>query len=171
MIVSQTLERLNQIRIELDLSYPDVAEKGNLPVATVKRVLSKQTENPTFETIAAIARALNCPLDDIILGTVSPTNQTGSSVEGSESNLTRELLDAIHETADQGKRLDDFRAACEQRIHDRDRLLATRDKWIRHLSIFAVAETAAVILVWIIDFLMPNVGWIRQLVQSLSSSV
>lgn len=164
MINKQTVELIERLMDEKNVSKEQLANVSGVPLATIKRILSRQTENPYFDTMVSLVTALGGSLDEIMYGEESTAVKT-------KSRLTRELLDAIHETADQSKRLDEFRAACEQRIHDRDRLLATRDKWIRHLSIFAVAETAVVILVWILDFLMPNVGWIRQLVQSLSSLV
>ena len=44
----------------------ELAAKSNIPLRTINNILSGLTENPTFETLKALAKALDCTLDDFI---------------------------------------------------------------------------------------------------------
>lgn len=54
---------------ESGLTKTQIAEKGNLPYDTVKRVISGATNNPYIETLDRFAIALGCTLSDILVGT------------------------------------------------------------------------------------------------------
>lgn len=51
------------------MTKTQIAEKGNLPYETVKRVVSGVTNNPYIETLDRFAIALGCSLSDILVGT------------------------------------------------------------------------------------------------------
>ena len=51
------------------LTKQQIAERGNLPYETVKRVVSGGTNNPYIETLDRFAIALGCSLSDILVGT------------------------------------------------------------------------------------------------------
>ena len=53
-----TIEEMNAIRDELGLSYSQIAEAGNLPPATVQKVLSGETARPRRLTKAALNEAM-----------------------------------------------------------------------------------------------------------------
>ena len=54
---------------ESKLTKQQIAERGNLPYETVKRVISKKTPNPYIETLDRFAIALECTLGDILIDT------------------------------------------------------------------------------------------------------
>ena len=54
---------------ESGLTKHQIAERGNLPYETVKRVAAGLTENPYLDTLDRFAMALGCSLADILLGT------------------------------------------------------------------------------------------------------
>ena len=54
---------------EKKLNKHQIAERGNLPYETVKRIVNGETLNPTIETLDRFAMALNCSLSDILIGT------------------------------------------------------------------------------------------------------
>lgn len=62
-------ENLLEIIKESGLTKQQIAEKGNLPYETVKRVVSGKTDNPYIETLDRFAIALKCTLGDILIGT------------------------------------------------------------------------------------------------------
>jgi transcriptional regulator with XRE-family HTH domain len=62
-------ENLLEIIKESKLTKQQIAEKGNLPYETVKRVISGVTNNPYIETLDRFAIALGCSLSDILVGT------------------------------------------------------------------------------------------------------
>lgn len=62
-------ENLLEIIKESGLTNHQIAENGNLPYETVKRVVSGKTDNPYIETLDRFAIALKCSLGDILIGT------------------------------------------------------------------------------------------------------
>ena len=62
-------ENLLELIKESKLTKQQIAEKGNLPYETVKRVVSGVTQNPYIETLDRFAIALGCSLSDILVGT------------------------------------------------------------------------------------------------------
>lgn len=51
------------------LTKHQIAERGNLPYETVKRVVSGRTDNPYIETLDRFCIALGCSLNDVLVGT------------------------------------------------------------------------------------------------------
>lgn len=62
-------ENLLEIIKKSGMTKTQIAEKGNLPYETVKRVVSGVTNNPYIETLDRFAIALGCSLSDILVGT------------------------------------------------------------------------------------------------------
>lgn len=62
-------ENLLTIIKESGLTKQQIAERGNLPYDTVKRVIAGITNNPYIETLDRFAIALGCTLSDILVGT------------------------------------------------------------------------------------------------------
>ena len=59
------LNYLRELKQTRNLSSAEIAELSKIPAATVSRILSGTTPNPTFETISAIAIALGGSLDEM----------------------------------------------------------------------------------------------------------
>ena len=47
------------------------------------------------------------------------------------------------------------------RIEDLKSIIATKDKWIRWLFVACVSITAFVLIMFAVDLLNPNIGWVR----------
>ena len=60
------VEKLKMIRDNKGLSNVEIAKISEIPLATVTRVFSGQTPNPTFETISKIAIAMGASLDELV---------------------------------------------------------------------------------------------------------
>lgn len=58
------LERIKDIRKSKGMTIEELSEKSGVPVSTIKKISAGITKNPNLETVRAIARALNCTLDD-----------------------------------------------------------------------------------------------------------
>ena len=57
--------KLNEVRTMRALSYVAIAERASLPYRTVSKLFSGENQNPTWDTITAVARVLNCSLDEL----------------------------------------------------------------------------------------------------------
>jgi transcriptional regulator with XRE-family HTH domain len=60
------VEKLKMIKEEKDLTNAEIAKLCDLPLATITRVFSERTLNPTFETITRIAIGMGVSLDELV---------------------------------------------------------------------------------------------------------
>lgn len=59
-------EEMTKWRKLRGLSLDELATKSNVPLSTLRKVMSGNTPNPQIETVQAIADALDCTLDDFV---------------------------------------------------------------------------------------------------------
>ena len=58
------LEKISDFRKEKGLTIEELSEKSGVPVSTIKKISAGITTNPNLDTVKALAKALNCKLDD-----------------------------------------------------------------------------------------------------------
>ncbi|MGC4018740.1 MAG: helix-turn-helix transcriptional regulator [Muricomes sp.] len=58
------LKKIEEYKIKLGMTTAELAEKSGVPKGTLDKILSGVTKDPKFETLKAIARVLDCTLDD-----------------------------------------------------------------------------------------------------------
>lgn len=58
-------DRLKAKKEESGLTIQQIAEKCDRPASTVSRILSGQTEDPSFRAVSDIAHVIGCPLDEL----------------------------------------------------------------------------------------------------------
>ena len=63
------LNNLKELKKEKKLSTKQLAEKANLPIKTVSRILEGTTVNPYIDTLDRLAIALGCTIGDILADT------------------------------------------------------------------------------------------------------
>lgn len=56
---------LKVLKDKSNLSYQEIAERADIPVPTVTRIIRGETQNPTFDNVAAIVATLHGSLDAI----------------------------------------------------------------------------------------------------------
>lgn len=57
------LELINKIKKEKGMTSKQLSEKSKIPIGTLNKILNGQTKNPAYETIFALANALECSVD------------------------------------------------------------------------------------------------------------
>ena len=60
------VEKLKVIKDEKKLTNAEIAQVGDVPLATVTRVFNERTPNPSFETITKIAIGMGVSLDELV---------------------------------------------------------------------------------------------------------
>lgn len=60
------IEKLKTIKDDKHMTNKQISELGKVPLPTVTKVFNEDTQNPTFETITGIARALGISLDELV---------------------------------------------------------------------------------------------------------
>ena len=85
------VDKLKMIKEDRSLSLADIAQVGDIPLATVTRVFNGQTPNPTFETITRIAIGMGVSLDELA-GLKQPDAPKISSPIETALNTSADLL-------------------------------------------------------------------------------
>lgn len=75
------LERINELRKIKGMTIEDLSRDADIPVSTLKKICAGTTVNPALETVKAIARALDCSLNEFDDKTKAPADQQRLSVE------------------------------------------------------------------------------------------
>lgn len=57
--------RINEIRRDKKISIDELCEKSGVPKGTLSKITAGITTSPTLDTVKAIAKALECKLDDL----------------------------------------------------------------------------------------------------------
>ncbi len=58
------LEKIAELRKAKGMTIEDLAIKSGIPISTIKKISAGITTNPNLDTVIALARALECKLDD-----------------------------------------------------------------------------------------------------------
>ena len=58
------LEKITEIRKKKGITIEELSELSNVPISTIKKISAGITTNPSLDTVKALARALDCKLDD-----------------------------------------------------------------------------------------------------------
>ena len=58
-------EKINEIRKRNSISIDELCRRSGVPKGTLSKITAGITANPTLDTVQAIAKALNCSLDDL----------------------------------------------------------------------------------------------------------
>lgn len=123
---------------EQGITSAQLSERSGVPVTTINRLISGQTENPTIQNCADLVTALNGSLDEMM---------------------------GIHTKLEGAKGVHIYTAAWETGMAYRA-IIASKEKWITRLYICLLVMVAAIIFILILDILHPDLGWIRRLFDS-----
>lgn len=75
------LEKIGQIRKEKGLTIEELSIKSGVPISTIKKISAGITTNPNLDTVKALAKALQCKLDDFDNNNSQVTVYTDSALE------------------------------------------------------------------------------------------
>lgn len=131
------VKKLTKYKELTNLSINEISNMTNIPVSTVSRVFSGKTENPSFETIAAIARAMNVSLDELA---EMPTTTFKCEVEVLVSKVIGEK---------------------NKMLSDKDADLCKKEKWIKVLFVTLVVMFLVFATILIFDLSRGDIGYIR----------
>lgn len=84
-------ERINAIRKEKKISIDELCVRSGVPKGTLSKITAGITTNPTLDTVQAIARALDCRLDDF--DDTTPTTNNAPSLSNEALQVARDYSD------------------------------------------------------------------------------
>lgn len=137
------LKKLKELKDKSNLTSQQIAELSGVPLSTVNRIFSGQTDNPSFITVSDMVRAMGGSLDDLMADSdEKETPEKAKTEEGSETERSapenyEHLIEVYRET------------------------IRMKNKWIRTLFWVCISLTAIIAFVLIYDVLNPQIGYIR----------
>lgn len=150
------VETLKNMKSEQNLTLQQISSASGVPISTVNRILSGQTENPSFRDVAAIVAAMDGSLDAI----TGLQKLEGENSQLLDSNVMQQLLTMQNYYT---KALDTTRQQYMREIESKDKqyrdILADKNRWLRRLFLCLIAMIAVISFLLIIDFTNPAIGF------------
>lgn len=142
-----------EIRTKPDPAANLQCKRGAL--STVNRILSGQTENPSFRDVAAIVAAMDGSLD-AITGLQKLESENGQLLD---SNVMQLLLSIQNYYA---KTLDATRQQYMRELESKDKqyrdILTDKNRWLRRMFFCLIGMLAVISFLLIVDFINPTIG-------------
>jgi transcriptional regulator with XRE-family HTH domain len=176
---------LDNARIALEWSVQRTSDESNIPLQTVKNILSGKTQNSRMDTIFALAKALNVPIDKLFTNEDTQiieeeviddmVNKVIDEKKADEVSLialkeiyehqmvlmkeaNEEHIKNIREHYE--RHIADLEKHYEKRLADKREHIETillDKKWFRLASVFSVFALLGVF--FFIEFMTPGHGW------------
>ena len=148
---------LNTLKTKGNFTYETISNLSGISDATIRNIFSGKTEDPRFETVAAIVIAMGGSLDAIY---------SAAKKDDVEANAVIAIKDAYEE------RITLIKEQYEHRLNEKDkhyeRLLIEAEKHIETIKLdkrwFRIGFVVSVFIfamLCIAELLNPNLGWFR----------
>lgn len=146
MRTSEIITGIARCKEAAGLTNQQLADASGVPKATVDRILSGRTENPTIQTILDLANAVGYEFSALPeTPAVSIPAESGSAA-----------LVALYE-----KRIEGYERLIARDERNHNRLLAEKNRWLKFSLILNIILVTAIIGVLIYDITHLDVGWVR----------
>lgn len=148
---------LNTLKNKGNFTYEAISNLSGISDATIRNIFSGKTEDPRFETVAAIVIAMGGSLDAVYCATKK---------EDVEANAVITLKETY------AQRIEDLKEHYEHRLNEKDkhyeRLLVEAEKHIETIKLdkrwFRIGFVVSIFifaLLCVAELLNPNLGWFR----------
>lgn len=132
---------LKNMKSEQNLTLQQISSASGVPLSTVNRILSGQTENPSFRDVAAIVAAMDGSLD-AITGLQKLESENGQLLD---SNVMQLLLSMQNYYA---KTLDATRQQYMRELENKDKqyrdILTDKNRWLRRMFFCLIGMLAVI---------------------------
>ena len=133
--------KLAAMKARCGLSKQQIADKSGVPLSTVMRVFSGQTDNPTFHTVHDIVKAMGGSLNELDDVQPPPTPE----------KVPEKVLEMYETQVHQ----------YETQIQQYEQQAKQKDKWMKFLFIACASLTAILVGILLLDVLNGNIGYFR----------
>ena len=134
------IKKLSELKASKKMTNQQISDLSKVPLSTVNRIFSGQTENPNIQTIADIVGAMGGSLDEL-LGIQTPTQQ--------EAQVQKETP-VQKEPSNQAEVIELYKE-----------IIRSKDKAIKIMGGVLVGVVAVILIVLIIDVLNGGSGYVR----------
>lgn len=148
---------LNTLKTQGNFTVETIANLSGIPEGTVKNIFSGKTEDPRFETVSAIVKAMGGSLDAVYSVAKKEDIEANSVITLKESYEQR--LKETNEHYQQ--RISDMKEHYEKRISEKNEHIATIQLDKRWFRIATCICAFALVVLFIVEILTPGMGWFR----------
>ena len=148
---------LNTLKSKGNFTIETISNLSGIPEATVKNIFSGKTEDPRFETVSAIVKAMGGSLDAIYSVSKKDDVEGNSIITLKESYDQR--LEDIKDHYEQ--RISDLKKHYEERMADQKEHISTIMLDKRWFRIATCICAFALVVLFIVEILTPGMGWFR----------
>ena len=141
------IKKLSELKASKKMTNQQISDLSKVPLSTVTRIFSGQTENPNIQTIADIVGALGGSLDEL-LGIQKPTQP--------EAPVPKEVP-VQKETTNQAEVIDLYKEI----IRSKDETIHSKEKAIKIMGGMLIGVFVIILLVLIIDVVNGGFGFMR----------
>ena len=136
-------DRLNALKIKIGITCTDWSNLSNVPEATIRKILSGETPDPRFDTIAKLVTSVGGSLDDIV----------GAKKESEIENSAILTLKEAYES-----RIE----ALRERVEDVKKYAEALHKDKKMLTAAVVVLVAILVGMLIFDISLDTNGWLQR---------
>lgn len=140
---------LNALKLKGNFTYTELSNLSSIPEATIRKILSGETPDPRFDTVAKLVAAMGGTLDDAF-STKKEKDIEVNVVTELKSNYEMRIEDLRERLADMRERLDEHR----ERVAS-----AEREKKV--LAIAVAALVAIIVAILVFDIAVGSHGWVQ----------
>lgn len=148
---------LNTLKTQGNFTFETISNLSGIPEATVKNIFSGKTEDPRFETVSAIVKAMGGSLDAIYSATKNEDVVANAVITIKESYEQR--IKELKEYYEQ--RITDIKGHYEERLSDKKDHIATIMLDKRWFRIATCICAFALVVLFVVEILTPGMGWFR----------
>lgn len=148
---------LNTLKTQGNFTYETISNLSGIPEATVRNIFTGKTEDPRFETVSAIVKAMGGSLDTVYSVAKKEDVEANSVITLKETYEQR--LKETNEHYQQ--RIADMKEHYEERIKEINEHIATIQLDKRWFRIATCICAFALVVLFIVEILTPGMGWFR----------
>lgn len=145
------------------MTVKQISEASGIPEASVSRIMSGATEQPSFHALAAIVSAMGFTPNDL-LGDKVQDPVTEKPVKKCEGDACAMLAVLKKQKADDDARYADMVSRYELRLEKMEKqtssIVAKKDSWLLRLFFLSLALAVCFIILLILDICVSDVGFI-----------
>lgn len=148
---------LNTLKQQGNFTFEQISNLSGIPEATVKNIFSGKTEDPRYETISKIVRAMGGSLD------ATDAAVKKDDVEANTVIALKEQYEKHIQALDEHYklRIAEMKEHYEERIKEKNEHIETiklDKRWFRIATCILAVSFAALLVA---DIIAPGIGWFR----------
>lgn len=140
MTVAELIQDISKRKAEMGITNQMLSDASGVPKTTVDRILRGDTPNPSMQTVLDMAYVV------------------GYRLVNDNDTSNRPINSQLVEALERESRLKTIQHNLI--MAEKDRAIATKDKWIHQLYRIILIMGLGVILVLLLDVLIRGIGWL-----------